>query len=149
MTDRIDRIDLDIIEALRQNSRLSVRELAAKVHRSPTPVFERLKRLEAEGIIEGYTVRLNDEKLGLGFTVFCNVKLRSINTDSHSAFAAAVASMSEVTECYNVSGSFDYMLKVSVPDMPSYRKFVTDSLGCLPGVDSVQSVFVMATLKTH
>lgn len=147
MTQTLDTVDLEIINALRQNSRLSVRELAAKVHRSPTPVFERLKRLESDGIIRGYTVRLDDEKLGQGFTVFCNVKLRSINTESHQLFAAAVDALAEVAECYNVSGSFDYMLKVCVPDMPAYRTFVTDRLGSLPGVDSVQSVFVMATLK--
>lgn len=143
----LDKTDYAILEVLRDNSRLSVREIAARVHRSPTPIFDRLRRMESEGVIEKYTVRLNDDKLGLGFTVFCNVKLRHINSESHADFAAAVGKMPEVTECYNVSGSFDYLLKVCVPDMPAYRRFVTDRLGLLPDVDSVQSVFVMATLK--
>lgn len=142
-----DEVDMDIIRALQGNGRLSVRELAAKIHRSPTPTFERLRRLEQAGIIRGYTVRIETEMLGRNFTVFCNVRLSRINTEIHTDFAKAINAMDEVTECYNVSGSFDYMLKVSVSDMRGYRAFVTDKLGRLSIVDSVQSVFVMETIK--
>lgn len=143
----LDSTDLEIIRALQTDARLSVRELAARVHRSPTPVFERLRRLESEGIIRGYSAIVDPDKLGRGFTVFCNVKLTRINTQIHSEFARVVAEMSEVTDCFNVSGSFDYMLKVQVPDMKSYRIFVTERLGQLDMLDSVQSVFVMDTIK--
>lgn len=143
----LDPIDFDIIRALQQDARLSVRELATRVHRSTTPVFERLRRLEAEGVIRGYSAQVDPDKLGRGFTVFCNVKLRRINTQIHSEFAKVVAEMPEVTDCFNVSGSFDYMLKVQVPDMKNYRIFVTDRLGQLEILDSVQSVFVMETIK--
>lgn len=143
----IDDIDIDIIRALQENARLSVRELAAKVHRSPTPVFERLRRLEADGVITSYSARIDLQKIGRGFIVFCNVRLKHINTDSHNEFAAEVHAMAEVLECYNVSGEFDYTLKVQVPDMKSYRSFVTERLGYLPMIDSVQSVFVMAEIK--
>ncbi|MCM1033905.1 MAG: Lrp/AsnC family transcriptional regulator [Odoribacter sp.] len=147
MNRELDIIDIAIINELQKDSRLSVRELASRVHRSATPVFERLKRLEADGIITGYTVRLNLDKIGRGFTVFCNVRLKHINTDIHVAFAQAVHEMAEVAECYNVSGAFDYMLKVQVPDMHTYRHFVTDKLGQLEMLDSVQSVFVMEDIK--
>lgn len=143
----LDSTDLEIIRALQTDARLSVRELAARVHRSPTPVFERLRRLESEGIIRGYSAIVDPDKLGRGFTVFCNVKLTRINTQIHSEFARVVAEMPEVTDCFNVSGSFDYMLKVQVPDMKSYRIFVTERLGQLDMLDSVQSVFVMDTIK--
>ncbi|MDE5643870.1 MAG: Lrp/AsnC family transcriptional regulator [Muribaculaceae bacterium] len=143
----IDDIDVDIIRVLQQNARLSVRELAAKVHRSPTPVFERLRRLEAEGVITAYSARIDMMKVGRGFTVFCNVRLRHINTAIHNDFAAEVHNMPEVVECYNISGEFDYMLKVQVPDMKSYRSFVTERMGNLPMIDSVQSVFVMDEIK--
>lgn len=146
-TIELDKTDIDIIKALSRDSRLSVRELASQVHRSSTPVFERLKRLEREGVIKAYTVLVDQEKIGRAFTVFCNVKLSHINTEIHDEFARKVAAMAEVTECYNVSGSFDYLLKVQVPDMKAYRSFVTDTLGCLPMVDSVQSVFAMDTIK--
>lgn len=143
----IDSIDLDIVRALQENGRLSVRELSAKVHRSPTPVFERLRRLESEGVITSYGARVDMEKIGRGFTVFCNVKLSRINTDIHAEFSREVDKMMEVSECYNVSGKFDYMLKVQVPDMKSYRLFVTERLGQLPMLDSVESVFVMQEIK--
>ena len=143
----LDQTDIDIIRALQADARLSVRELAANVHRSTTPVFERLRRLEADGVIKSYSAQIDMDKIGRGFTVFCNVRLSHINTQIHIDFAREVEAMPEVSECYNVSGEFDYMLKVQVPDMKSYRHFVTDRLGLLPMVDSVQSVFVMEDLK--
>ena len=144
---QLDKVDLDILRELQRDSRLSVRELAARVHRSATPVFERLHRLESQGVIKGYTVNIDLEKIGRDFIVFCNVKLRRINTEIHERFAAEVAAMPEVTECYNVSGAVDYMLKVQVPDMKAYREFVTARLGGLDMHESVQSVFVMETIK--
>ncbi len=143
----IDQTDIDILRALQENGRLSTRELAAKVHRSPTPVFERVKKLENEGVIKAYTALIDMDKIGRGFTVFCNVRLRHINTQIHVDFAREVQAMPEVSECYNVSGEFDYMLKVQVPDMKSYRQFVTGRLGLLSMLDSVQSVFVMEDIK--
>lgn len=143
MEKTLDEIDMAIISQLQKDSRLSVRELAQRVHRSPTPVFERVKRLENDGIIKAYTIKVNADKLGKGFTVFCNVRLKHINTEIHEAFASEVRHMDEVVECYNVSGAFDYMMKVQVPDMKNYRSFVTDKLGRLDMLDSVQSVFVM------
>lgn len=143
----LDETDLNILKELIQDSRLSVRELSARVHRSSTPVFERLKRLENENIIKQYTVVVDEDAVGRGFTVFCNVSLKHISAEIHREFAEAVAGMSEVVECYNVSGAFDYMLKVQVPDMKTYRRFVTDKLGRLMVLDSVQSVFVMEEIK--
>lgn len=143
----IDDIDRKILKELQKDSRLSVRQLAAKVHRSATPVHERLRRLEDAGILKAYTIEVDREKAGLSFTVFCNVRLRHINTDIHESFAKEVNNMDEVTECYNISGDYDYMLKVEVPDMKSYRSFVTDILGSLPMLDSVHSVFIMDTIK--
>lgn len=143
----LDSVDLDILHALQEDARLSVRQLATRVHRSPTPVFERLRRLENEGVIKGYTVVLDQDKVGRGFTVFCNVKLSRISTDIHTDFATAIQKMPEVAECYNTSGQYDYLLKIQVPDMKSYRTFVTDRLGRLPMLDSVQSIFVMEELK--
>lgn len=143
----IDETDLNILKELIQDSRLSVRELSSRVHRSSTPVFERLRRLENEKIIKQYTIVVDEDAIGRGFTVFCNVSLKQISTEIHQEFAEAVAGMSEVVECYNVSGDFDYMLKVQVPDMKTYRKFVTDKLGRLMALNSVQSVFVMEEIK--
>lgn len=147
MEKELDEIDFAILKALKADGRLSVRELAAKVHRSPTPVFERMRRLENEGVIKSYSAIIDMDKLGRGFVVFCNVSLKQINTSIHSDFARMVNEMDEVVECYNVSGNYDYMLKVQVPDMKAYRKFVTDKLGSIDILDSVHSVFVMESVK--
>lgn len=143
----LDEVDIAILRALKADGRLSVRELAAKVHRSPTPVFERMRRLENEGVIKSYSAIIDMDKLGRGFVVFCNVSLKQINTSIHVEFARMVNEMPEVAECYNVSGTYDYMLKVQVPDMKAYRSFVTDKLGSIDMLDSVHSVFVMESIK--
>lgn len=143
----LNNIDMDILKALLQDARLSIRELAAKVHRSATPVYERLKRLEGSGVIKRYTIVLDEDAIGRGFTVFCNVSLKHISTEIHREFAAEIDKMSEVTECYNVSGDYDYMLKVQVPDMKAYRIFVTEKLGRLEILSSVHSVFAMEKIK--
>lgn len=144
---RLDEIDISIIRTLSEDSRLSVRELASRVHRSATTVFERLRRLESEGVIRQYTLVVDQDAVGRGFTVYCNVSLKHISKELHVQFAREVEAMPEVCECYNVSGEFDYLLKVQVPDMKAYRTFVTDKLGNIPFLSSVQSVFVMDTIK--
>ena len=144
---QLDKVDIDILRELQRDSRLSVRELAARVHRSATPVFERLRRLESEGVIKGYTLNIDFEKVGRDFIVFCNVKLRRINTEIHERFAAEVAAMNEVTECYNISGQFDYLLKIQASSMKTYREFVLNVLGAMPEVYSFESTFVMDELK--
>lgn len=147
MEKELDEVDIAILRALKADGRLTVRELAAKVHRSPTPVFERMRRLESEGVIKSYSAIIDMDKLGRGFVVFCNVSLKQINTSIHVEFAKMVNEMPEVVECYNVSGTYDYMLKVQVPDMKAYRRFVTDKLGSIDMLDSVHSVFVMESIK--
>lgn len=143
----LDEIDRKILQELQTDSRLSIRQLASRVHRSATPIHERLRRLEETGVLKAYTIEIDRGKAGCGFTVFCNVRLSHINSEIHEAFATAVLNMEEVSECHNISGDYDYMLKIEVPDMKSYRRFVTDKLGRLPMLDSVHSVFVMDTIK--
>ncbi|WP_295730205.1 Lrp/AsnC family transcriptional regulator [uncultured Muribaculum sp.] len=145
--EQLDDIDIDILRALQNDARLSTRQLAAKVHRSPTPVFERVKRMEAEGYIRRYLAVLDADKLGRGFVVFCQVKLRQINRDIASDFVRLVQSLPEVTECYNVSGAFDYLLKIHAPSMTEYRDFVLNKLGAFDLVGSIESTFVMSEIK--
>lgn len=145
--EQLDDIDIDILRALQNDARLSTRQLAAKVHRSTTPVFERVKRMEAEGYIRRYLAVLDADKLGRGFVVFCQVKLRQINRDIASDFVRLVQSLPEVTECYNVSGAFDYLLKIHVPSMTKYRDFVLNKLGAFDLVGSIESTFVMSEIK--
>lgn len=100
----LDEKDKEILRVLQHEARLTNKELAAKVHLSTTPTYERVKRLERTGYITQYATILNAQKLNKGFTVFCSVKLRHINTERAIAFKKQVLEMPEVTECYNISG---------------------------------------------
>ncbi len=149
MTGSLDKIDISILKALQENARITNKELAAKVHLSPSPVYERLKRLESEGYVERYTAVLNAEKLNLGFIVFCSVKLQRLNTDIAGDFVEKIKEIPEVTECYNVSGEFDYLLKIHAPDMKYYNQFILNVLGRIESLGSIQSSFVMNPVKQN
>ncbi len=143
MSENLDKTDLLILRIMQQNARLTIKELAAEVHLSTTPVFERLKRLERNGYIKKYIAVLDADKLNQGFVVFCNVKLRRISREIALDFIERIKAIPQVTECYNVSGNFDYMLKIHVPDMKSYQEFLLNSLGAIESVAHVESTFVM------
>lgn len=146
-TDRLDKVDLQILRTLQDNARLTMKELAARVSLSSTPVFERVRRLERTGYIKRYIAVLDGEKLNQGFVVFCKVKLSHINNEAAAGFSAAVQDMEQVTECYNISGSYDYLLKISVGDMSEYKDFVLNVLGTVDNIASIESVFVMDEVK--
>ncbi len=145
--EKLDKVDIQILRTLQGNARLTIKELAQSVNLSSTPVFERLKRLENRGYIQKYIAVLNAEKLNQGFVVFCNVKMRQINHAIAAEFTKIVQDIPEVTECYNISGSFDYLLKIHAPDMKYYQEFVLNVLGRIEYLASVESIFVMDELK--
>ncbi|MDD7080516.1 MAG: Lrp/AsnC family transcriptional regulator [Prevotella sp.] len=143
----IDATDLQILRELQQNARLTTKELAARVNLSTTPVFERVKRLERDGIISRYIAVLNAEKLNQGFVVFCQVKMNRLGRDIAADFSERIANIPEVTECYNISGQYDYLLKVHAPNMKYYQEFVLNVLGTIPHLGSLESTFVMDEIK--
>jgi len=145
--DTLDKIDLQILRTLQNNSKLTTKELAAQVNLSTTPVFERLKRLEAEGYIRKYVAILDAEKLNCGFIVFCSVKLKRLNRDIAAEFTRIVQDIPEVAECYNISGEYDYLLKIHAPDMKYYQEFILNVLGTIDSMGSLRSTFVMAEIK--
>lgn len=145
--EKLDRIDLMILRALQENARLTTKELAAKVHLSTTPVYERMKRLESNGYIKKYIAVVDANKLNQGFIVFCNVKLRRVNQDIAQDFTDVVLQIPEVAECYNISGNFDYLLKIHAPDMRYYQQFILNVLGKIESLGSLESVFVMDEIK--
>ena len=146
-TELLDAVDMEILRALQKNARLTTKELAAMVNLSTTPVFERVKRLEQRGYIKGYVAVLDAEKLGRGFVVFCSVKMRRIGREIAEDFARVVRSIPEVTECYNISGSYDYLLKIHAPNMKYYQEFVLNILGNIDHLGSLESTFVMDEIK--
>jgi Lrp/AsnC family leucine-responsive transcriptional regulator len=123
--------------------------LADAVHLTPTPVFERQKRLEKKGYIKKYVAVLDPEKLGQGLQVFCKVKLKQINHEIADSFARRIQRIPEVTECYNTSGNYDYLLKVRARDMKQYQEFVLNKLGEIEELSSIESTFVMSEVKQN
>ena len=143
----LDKTDLQILRILQENSRLTTKEIAARVHLSTTPVFERMKRLENEGYIRKYVAVLDAGKLGRGFVVYCCVNLLRLNRGVAMDFTRMVQDIPEVTECYNISGEYDYLLKVHAPDMKYYQGFIINVLGTMDSLGSLTSMFVMDEVK--
>lgn len=143
----LDETDLQILKTLQKNAKLTTKELAEAVHLTPTPVFERQKRLERLGYIRKYVAVLDPDKLDQGLLVFCKVKLKQINHEIADAFVRKIQRIPEVTECYNTSGAYDYLLKVRAKDMKQYQAFVLNKLGDIESVGAIESTFVMSELK--
>ena len=149
MTEDLDQIDLQILKTLQRNAKLTTKELADIVHLTPTPVFERQKRLERMGYIKKYVAILDPEKLDRGLLVFCKVKLKQINSEIANSFVRRIQYIPEVTECYNTSGTYDYLLKVRARDMKQYQEFLLTKLGDIDSVAAIESMFVMSEVKQH
>ena len=144
---KLDEKDTEILRALQQNARLTNKELAAIVHLSTTPTYERVRRLERQGFIKQYATILDAGKLNKGFAVFCSIKLRRLNSDMANDFTDMIKEIPEVTECYNISGSFDYLLRVQAPDMRYYQQFLLNVIGRHDNISSLESTFVMEEIK--
>lgn len=150
MAELLDKHDILILRTLQNNAELTNRELAAKVHLSPTPVYERVKRLKSEGYIKGIAAVLDTEKLNCAFIAFCYIKLKQHTFENAEAFMRAVQRMDEVGECYNISGDYDFIMKVYVSSMKEYQQFVLRILGELDCIGGLNSSFVMGEVKnTH
>jgi len=146
----LDETDLKLLRILASNAKLTNKELAQKVNLSPSPVFERIKRLETQGFIKKYIAILDAEKFNQGFIVFCNIKLKQHNKDIGHHFVADIMEIEEVVECYNISGDYDFILKVYARDMKHYQDFVFNKLGSVTSIGSTHSTFVMSEIKnTH
>lgn len=144
----LDETDKKILRLLQENAQLTLKEISKEINLSLTPVHDRVKRLQQEGIIEKYVTILNKKKLGINLTVYCQVTLIKQTHDTSENFNQAVLDLPEVVECNFVSGSFDYMLKIVVPDMESYHQFHQQKLSVLSGVSLIHSFFVMSEVKS-
>ncbi len=146
----LDAKDLEILGLLQQNARMTVKEIAEKVHLTPTPVHERIKRLEDTGVIRQYAALLDPAQVKRSLMVICYVSIRQHNKNAGIKFIKAIQEMPEVIECYNISGEFDFMLKVVAENMDAYYNFHVNKLSQIENMGQVQSVFVMGVIKdTH
>lgn len=147
-SDVLDETDKAILRILQKNSHLTVKELAEKVHLSPSPTFERQKRLERLGYIDRYMAVVNPQKVGNNILVLCNIRLKQHTQQLIQEFMDAVQHIDEITECYNTSGDFDFQIKVYIKDMKSYQQFMLHKLGTIPCIGSLNSIFVIDHTKS-
>ena len=145
-----DRKDLSILKLLQQNARVTVKEIAQKVHLSTTPVHERIKRMEEAGIIKQYATLVDNTKVRKSLMVICYVSLKQHGKNAGAKFIRIINELNEVMECFSISGEFDFMLKVVCEDMNVYYDFHVNKLSEIENVGHVQSIFIMGTIKqTH
>ena len=145
-----DKKDRAILNLLQQNARITVKEISERIHLSTTPVHERIKRMEENGIIKQYATLLDYSKVNKGLTVICYVSLKQHGKKAGGNFIQTIHNLNEVIECFSISGEFDFMLKIVCADMNTYYDFHVNKLSEIENVGHIQSVFVMGTIKqTH
>ncbi|MCA0943085.1 Lrp/AsnC family transcriptional regulator [Yangia mangrovi] len=147
MIQDLDEIDRKLLRELQKNARASHQELSERVGLSASPCARRIRRLEAEGYITGYSARIDEEKLGFGFSVFISVRLDRQIDDRLEAFETEVRRCREIVDCWLMTGSFDYLLRISVRDLTEYERFLTGRLTKLPGVASLESSIPIRRVK--
>ena len=143
----LDRIDKSILIEIQKDGRISNIELSRRIGLSATPCLERVKRLEKENYIVGYTALINPEKVGAALLVFVEITLSRTSPDVFEEFAQAVESLDAIQECHLVSGNFDFLLKTRVADMSDYRTLLGDTLLRLPSVSESRTYVVMEEVK--
>jgi DNA-binding Lrp family transcriptional regulator len=143
----LDEKDKAILRYIQSNAKATVREIAANVHLSATPVHERIKRMEEERVILQYATLLDHSRINKGLTAICYISLKEHNKKSGGKFIKTLSEMPEVTEFYIISGAFDFMLKIAVENMDDYYNFHVNKLGQVENIAQVQSTFIMGTIK--
>lgn len=143
----LDSFDRKILQHLQQDGRISNQQLAERVGLSPAACWRRVRALEAQGVIEGYSARLNAEVMGQALSVFVLVSLQRHNIDSTEEFEQQVMTYPEVLQCFAVTGNADFVLRVVVPDMRSYDLFLNEKIFTLQGIAQVHSNFALREIK--
>ena len=143
----MDSTDRKLVSLLQNNGKLAMKELSKALGLSITPIYDRLRRLEQQGVITGYHAHVNEKKMGFGLEVFCSVTLESHKADFLKQFEEDIKKFDEVLECYHLAGSFDFLLKVLVKNMDDYGDFVNKKLAKLENIGLVHSHMVLKKIK--
>lgn len=142
-----DTKDRKLLSLLQKDSKATTKQLSLQLDLSVTAVYERIKKLERAGVIEKYVAVVNKEKINKSFVVLCHIKLVKHSNEYITKFESEVIQLDEVLECFNVSGDYDYILKVVVRNMKGYREFINTKLTKLKHIGSTHSTFIISELK--
>jgi len=144
---KLDDTDKKLLAILQEDSKTNIKEVASQLNLTKTPIYERIKRYDQEGIIKKYVGVLDTTKLNTAMVVFCSVSLESQKLDALESFDKAIANIPEVVECYLMGGTNDFLLKVVVKDLQAYHTFSSGKLAALPNVSQIKSTFVLNEVK--
>ena len=143
----LDQVDKKLLFLLQTDTKKTTKELSLKLNLSVTAVYERIKKMEREGVISNYVALLNRTKIDKSFVVFCHIKLTQHSREYLTKFEQEVIKLNEVLECFHVSGEYDYILKICIKDMQAYREFIVNKLTTIEHIGSTQSTFMIGEVK--
>jgi len=143
----LDSTDRQLLEALQQDARTTIAELAQRVSLSPSPCWRRVRQLEESGVIAGYHARLSRDKLGYGVTGFVHLQMNNHMPDAMAAFEREVVALPQVLSCHNLSGRYDYLIEAIAPDLESFSQLVRVKIRSLPGVKEISTSFSLREVK--
>jgi len=143
----LDSVDYKILAQLQEDSSLTNVELARRVHLSPSPCLQRVKALEAAGVIQRYVALTQPQALGLGLNVFISISLKEQSKAALAEFEQRIAEHDEVMECYLMTGDSDYLIRVAIANMSALEKFILEQLTPIPGVEKIRSSFALKQVR--
>ncbi len=144
---KLDRTDKKLLELLQKDSKQTTKQLSLQLGLSVTAVYERIKKLEREQVITQYVALVNKNKIGKSFLAFCHIRLEKHTKEYITVFEREINKLDEVTECFHVSGDYDYILKIYVKDMDEYREFMVNKLTALKHIGNTHSTFTIGEVK--
>jgi len=144
----LDKTDLEILKLLQQNASLTNKEISYKLHKSIATIHERIRRLKDQGYIKRMVAILDSKKINRNLIAFSHVLLNDHTANTLNSFEAEVAKFPEVMECFQMTGTFDFILRIATSDMEAYHHFYRNKLATLPNITTVQSFFVLSETKS-
>ena len=144
---KLDITDKKLINLLQNNSKQTTKQLSLQLNLSVTAVYERIKKLEKEKVVQKYVAIIDKNKIEKSFMVFCHVKLIQHTRENVATFEREILKLEEVSECFHVSGEYDYILKIFVKDMEQYRSFMVTKLTAIKYIGSTHSTFAIEKVK--
>lgn len=144
---KLDEIDIKLLMLLQDDAKMNIKDIADRLGMTKTPIYERIRRMEKDGVIEKYVARISTETMEHTMVVFCSVSLESQKLEAIRQFSDEISCLPEVLECYLMGGANDFLLKVVVQDLKAYHQFSAGKLAALPNVGQIKSTFVLHEIK--
>lgn len=144
----MDLIDLKILDFLQNNAKLTAKEIASKLNLTPTPIYERVKKMEKLGIIKKYVALLEPDLLSKSLVVFMNITVKAHDKQSRNEFIKSMSMLKDVTELYHTSGAYDFLVKVRFSNIKEYKEFLVNEVASIENIGDIDSQIVLEEIKS-